>query len=170
MKLVTSPAVPSSADHWTDLTGPGGAALFSGNYDRSLDAVLPLKGHLVAYGREGGIPRVWVAKLGGDDVERFDRLEFDEEAYDVGSGGNLEFDVESFKVSYDSLVTPPSTVKIDLDDLSSRSVVKEKKIPGYDASKYACSRSTVLSRDGKTEIPVSMVWNKALRKVRVSNL
>jgi len=165
MKLSSCPAVPDSADQWEDLASPGGGSLFEGDYVKSLDAVLPLKGHLVAYGREGGIPRVWVARMSeAGAVTKFDRLEFAEEAYDVGGGGNLEFDVATFKVSYDSMVTPPSTIRIDLDDLGERTVVKEKKVPGYDPDKYACSRGTVMSRDGKTEIPVSMVWNKALRK------
>lgn len=86
MKLVSSPAEPDCEEKWSDVVDSAGETLFSGDYIKTLDTVLPLKGHLVAYGREGGIPRVWVAKFSeAGSVETFQRLEFEEEAYDVGT-------------------------------------------------------------------------------------
>jgi len=128
--------------------------------------VTPLKEHLVVWGREEGIPRVWVVGFGntGHAAKKFNRVEFEEEAYDVGSGGNREYDTKTVMVSYDSLTTPLKTLKIDLDDLESKLVVKTKNVPGYDASKYACERRMVKSRDGTTMVPISMVYNKAMRK------
>ena len=93
MKLMSCPATPDCAASWKPVTGPGGQACFDGGASKPLDGVMPLKNHLVCFGREGGIPRVWVAgfgKGGGDKVASFQRIEFDEEAYDVGGAGNYE--------------------------------------------------------------------------------
>ena len=164
MKLVGCEAKQECEGEWEEIK-MGGEVLFPGDETRPLDDVLPLKNHLVMYGREGGIPRVWVAKVGGShDVERFSRLEFEEDAYDVGGGGNMEYDVGDFLVSYDSLVTPPKVYKVELDDVGERQCLKERVVPGYEPSKYACARDTVKSRDGKTDIPISIVWNKEKRK------
>jgi oligopeptidase B len=61
------------------------------------------------------------------------------------------------------VTTPLKSLKIDLNDPKKRQTIKTRNVPNYDASKYACERRTVLSRDGKTEIPISLVYNKAQR-------
>ena len=168
MKLMSCKAAPNCEGEWRELTAPDGEALFPGDDSshRVLEDVLPLKGHLVVYGRDiqEGLPQVWVVKMKDDDVEGLQRMQFDEEAYDVSGGANLEFDVDEVAVSYNSLVSPTQTLKVSLDNLDDRRLIKKSVVPNYDASKYACARFKVRSRDGKTDIPVSMVWNKELRK------
>jgi len=93
-------------------------------------------------------------------VEKFEQLSFDEDAYDVGLGAHYEFDTDKFVVGYDSLVTPLQSLEINLDDTSQRTVLKEKVVPGYDRALYGCERTTATARDGKTEIPVSIVYRR----------
>jgi hypothetical protein len=64
---------------------------FDGSYDPSLDGEwFVLKGHVVASGRQGGIPRVWIIGLEDDaggastTVTKFEMLTFPEEAYKAG--------------------------------------------------------------------------------------
>ena len=76
------PAKPDSTSSWKPLT-VAGKTLFDGGAERTLDGVTPFSSHLVAYGREGGIPRVWVAgfqKSTSSDVAKFARVEFEEDA------------------------------------------------------------------------------------------
>lgn len=160
MALFSSPAVPDSQENWEPVVGADGKALFEGSYERSLDYLKCFKNHIVASGREGGLPRIWFMSMGKDDVSNFEMLNFDEEAYDVGLGSNHEYDTDNVMVSYDSLVTPTQSLEINLSKPSERTVIKERAVPGYDKSLYACERTTVLSRDGKTEIPVSIVYRK----------
>ena len=163
MKLMVSEAVADSADLWKDMM-IGDEKLFDGGYDRSIDGISSFQSHSVATGREGGLPQVWVIGYDGEtssDVKSFVQLKFDEDAYDVGLGSNLDCTSDSVVVAYDSLVTPLSHIKIPLDaptDLGARTVLKEQEVPGYDKSDYACERVTVTSRDGETEIPVSIVY------------
>jgi len=160
MALFTCAAGPNCQDDWQLVKDPSGEALFDGSYQRSLDGVTCFKTHVVASGREGGIPRVWIVGLQDTVVTKFEMLPFPEEAYDVGLGRHYEYEADSIVVGYDSMVTPTQSLEISVGDTQQRKVLKERKVPGYDQSKFACERTTVISRDGKTEIPVSIVYRK----------
>ncbi|VEU37770.1 unnamed protein product [Pseudo-nitzschia multistriata] len=163
MKLMVSEAVADSQDLWEDLK-VNGEKLFDGGYERSISGITSFGSHSVATGREDGLPQVWIIAFEDESstgVRDFVRLKFDEEAYDVGLGANLDCTSDSVVVAYDSLVTPLSYLRIPLDaptDLGARTILKEQLVPGYDKSKYSCKRVTVKSRDGETEIPVSIVY------------
>ena len=59
--------------------------------------------------------------------------------------------------------------EISLDDDSQRTVLKTKEVPGYDKESYGCDRMEVLSRDGKTKIPISVVYsNETMEKVKAN--
>ena len=171
LRLMKAPAKPNSEGDWKDVTLANSAEkLFDGSYERCLDGVDAFKTHIVAQGREGGIPRVWILSIGDDDeVSGMEMLRFEEEAHDVGLTGHYEFDTDSIVVSYDSMTTPPSSLEISLADSSSRRVLKTKAVPGYDKDLYACERTTVLARDGVTEIPVSMVYRKDLMEKHLAS-
>lgn len=158
--------------------------VFSGEHECSLDGVTvfhptteeatdpnnsPLA-YAIITGREDGMPRVWILELNdiaNDDigtltVTSMTRLEFDEDAYDVGIGGVRDPCLPYVVISYDSLITPPSHIAVPLSrpvDLSVRKVLKVKNVPGYSKDMYAYERTTVKSRDGKTEIPVSLLYH-----------
>ena len=63
-------------------------------------------------------------------------------------------------VSYDSMLTPPSSIEILLNNDSQRTVLKTKEVPGYNKELYESHRMEVLSRDGETMIPISVVARK----------
>ena len=125
MKLMTAPAKPDSADEWNLLEDASGKPIFDGSLAKSLDSVTVLNTHIVMQGREDGIPRVWTY---GIDSKIMKRLEFDEAAYDVGLVSHFEADTKSVVVSYDSMLTPPSSIEISLNDDSQRSVLKTKAV------------------------------------------
>ena len=166
MRLYVAPAKENCENEWTLLAGPGvdNKPLFDGGYDRTLDGVSTFATNVIAHGREGGIPRVWVLALEDSDaspnVTSFESLTFDEEAYDVGLGSHYEFDTTTIMCAYDSLITPLCYLEISLSDLSQRTVIKQKNVPGYDKNDFDCDRYMVPSRDGKTQIPVLRVFKK----------
>jgi oligopeptidase B len=164
MALFTAPAVPNSQDQWTLVKDASGKELFTGNQDsQSLTSVSCFDKNIVLEGREEGIPRIWVVHMDGSDnnkVDRMERLTFAEDAYDVGMSIHYEFNTTKLVVAYDSLVTPAQSIEIDMSDTSKRTVLKEKKVPGYNKGDYACERTTVKSRDGSVDIPVSLVYRK----------
>mmetsp|Transcript_22043 Transcript_22043/g.37695 ORF Transcript_22043/g.37695 Transcript_22043/m.37695 type:complete len:890 (-) Transcript_22043:246-2915(-) len=161
--------------------------MFTGGDGRSLDGVTifsppdenndaPLAYGVVS-GREEGIPRIWILEFAEGEINdatmslkasplhvtKSCRLEFDESAYDCGIGGNRDNTLPHVVVSYDSLVTPPSHIAIPLsnpEDFEARRVLKEKQVEGYDKELFGCERFTVKCRDGETEVPVSMVFQR----------
>jgi len=167
MRLLASPVQPNSQELWEDVVFKSSSeepvTLFDGGYERSLDSLTPFNNHLVVQGREMGLPRIWILSLRDHIVTSFDLLEFMEEAHDVGLGANYIYDTDKVLVSYNSLVTPLQTIQIPLDDpnnAKNRAILKRKNVPGYNPNLYACERTTVLSRDGQTSIPVSIVYRK----------
>lgn len=159
MALFTAPATAECQDNW-ELVQFEDKVLFPGSLERSLDNVSCFNCHCVVSGREGGLPRVWIMSVGDSSVSKFECLEFAETAYDVGMGSHAEFETNKVVVAYDSMVTPTQYLEIDMDDISQRTVLKERAVPGYDKSLYATERTTVTARDGKTEIPISIVYKK----------
>ena len=161
--------VGEDESHWKDVVGgEDGLKLFDGGYDRSLDGVDTFENHLVASGRFGGIPAVWVLEMNTDDTDEFtvkksSQLTFDEDAYDLGVSVNYNYDSDKLVLYYDSLITPAQSLQVPMSDPNNsaiRNVLKNKNVPGYDKADYGCMRSTVTSRDGETEIPISVVYRR----------
>ena len=168
MKLMKATAKAECASEWELVLDSDGQPVFDGNIDLALDGVTTLQNHVVVQGRFGGIPRIWIYDLATKTMER---LEFEEAAHDVGMAAQLEFDTQTIAVGYDSLVTPPQTIEISLSSPSeNRKVLKSKTVPGYDQETYGCDRLTVKSRDGKTDIPISVVYRKdVMEKVKAGD-
>ena len=175
MRLMVAPVGEECAEQWTDLAMDG-QVLFDGGYENALDEVETFSKYLVASGRQGGIPRIWVLPI-DTTAEQFGvtdctQLTFPEMANDVGVGYNLNHDVDRLTVEYNSMVTPLQSLEIDMrqpNDASTRTVLKQKVVPGYDPSLYSSDRITVTARDGM-EIPVSMVYQTKVMEDFSGNL
>jgi len=165
MKLMKAPAKADRASEWELVLDADGNPAFDGSIETALDSVTALDSHIVVEGRHGGIPRIWLYEI---ESKKLERLEFDEPAHDVGMGVQYEFDTKSIAVGYDSLVTPPQTIEVPLASPSEgRRVLKSKQVPGYNKELYGCDRLHVRSRDGKTDIPISVVYRKdVMEKVK----
>jgi oligopeptidase B len=66
------------------------------------------------------------------------------------------------RYSYDSLVTPETTYEVDLAT-GKRTLLKQDKVPTYDATKYASEYMRVAARDG-AKVPVSIVYRKDTKR------
>ena len=86
-------------------------------------------------------------------------IEFPESAYTAGVGRNREFQTDTLRLDYTSMVTPSTVFDYHLDtqELEVRQV---QEVPsGYDASEYVTERLLAPARDG-VEVPVSIVRHK----------
>lgn len=155
MRLFTSPAKANCETEWALVSDPAsstGEPLFDGGYERALHGVSTFSNHVVAEGREGGMPRVWLLSMGqtgeeSNKIKSFLPLKFEEEAYDAGLSGHFEFDISKIVVAYDSLITPLQHLEISLDDPEGpRKVLKDKDVPGYEKDLYG----TCLFSGGKS--------------------
>ena len=89
-------------------------------------------------------------------------IAFDEAVYSAHPGANYEYDTRQFRFIYESLVTPRSWYRYDLEDRSRTLLKRQPVLGGYDPGEYASEALTALARDG-TRIPISIVYRKSLR-------
>jgi oligopeptidase B len=119
---------------------------------RKVAGALALAGHIVVAGRRNGLSSITIMP---DDGDVFD-LDFDEAVYTVGVGRNLEYDTTMLRIGYQSLVTPPRVIDVDLET-GEQTVVKETPVlGGYDREDYVSHRLWATASDGE-QIPISVV-------------
>ncbi len=107
---------------------------------------------LVVTERVEGLDQLRVRALDGTEH----RVAFPEASYTAGLGENPEYAPDRLRLSYQSMVTPPTVFDYDVStcQLTSRKV---QQIPsGFDPAQYETQRLTIPARDG-TPIPVSLV-------------
>jgi len=146
-RLATAPL--ASPGEWT--------TLIEGSDDFYLTGFDLFKGFYVTEGRVRGLDRIEVRYY--DDPARVEAIGFPEASYSASLGGNPEWDADTLRLSYESMVSPATVYDYDV---SARTLetLKVQEIPsGYDADLYATERLEIAARDG-TMIPVSILYRK----------
>lgn len=92
-------------------------------------------------------------------------LEFNEPTYTAYIGLNLEFKTEKLVYGYTSLTHPNAVLQYDMRNRTTE-ILKVHEVLGGNFSKenYISERIWAPSRDGKNEIPISLVYHKTTQK------
>jgi oligopeptidase B len=151
-KVMTCPVEKTDPANWKDLA-PYDPKVFVEDAD-------VFKNYVVISARVGGLSQVIVRDLAKGTAEP---VEFKEAVYDVGLSSNPEFDTDSIRFTYTSLVTPDSEFEYDMAT-KGRTLLKRKEVPGgYDPENYVTERIHATAKDG-TKVPISLVYRKGLKK------
>lgn len=124
--------------------------------ERKIDAVTCFEKYAVVVGREDGFKQLWIAPQ--HDMSQMYQLPTDDVAHVVVVNLNLEYKSKNLRYSYSSLTTPKRIYELDMESRE-RTLLKEDKVPAYDASLYATERLEAVSKDG-TRVPISLVYRK----------
>src|SRR4029078_10546993 len=90
-------------------------------------------------------------------------VQFPEPTYNVETEANPDFNTNTLRFRYSSLVTPPSVIDYHMD-VGVWELKKSDEIPsGYDPSQYVSERIYAIASDGK-QVPISIVYKKGLKK------
>jgi oligopeptidase B len=85
-------------------------------------------------------------------------VEFPEASYDAGLGPVAEFDTNTIRIDYESMITPDTDFGYDVTT-GELTTLKVQQVPsGYDASQYRTERLEIEARDG-VMVPVSLVYH-----------
>lgn len=141
--------VPSSP--WTVVIPPAD--------ETRLDALDLFARHAVVHERSGGHQRIRIIELGSGTTHY---VAFPEPVYGVKPHANPEFDTDTLRFTYTSLVTPASVVDYGLDTRA-WAVRKEQEVRGYDRTAYRSARLHATAPDG-VQVPVSLVWKEPLAR------
>ena len=120
----------------------------------------PFRNNLVVVQRSGGLRRLRVMDLKTRRADYY--ITFPEAAYAVSPTGNAEFDSDTLRFSYQSMVTPPSTYDYSFSTRQ-RLLKKKLDVPGFDPSKYEVKRFMVRARDG-VQVPVSLLVQRGWKQ------
>jgi oligopeptidase B len=118
-----------------------------------LESVHAFSRHIVISLRRDGLTGLRVLADGTTDA--YD-MEFPEPLYSVGLAANPEYDTNSVRIGYTSMVTPESVYDVDL---VTRAMTLRKRKPvlgGYDPEQYEQFREWALADDGM-RVPISLV-------------
>jgi oligopeptidase B len=152
-RVVVAPAPDARRENWRELVPHREAVLVKG--------IELFADHCVVWEREDGLQHIRVVDLRGGDSHR---VAFDEPVYHVAEAANPEFHTNLFRFAYQSFVTPGSVYDYNMDTRE-RTLLKEVKVRGYDASRYASERVFATATDG-AKIPVTLVYRKGVRGPR----
>lgn len=133
--------------------------VIAGSDEVYLRGITAFRDHLAITERVNGLDQIRLRAY--DGTER--RIPFEEASYTVGLGSNPEYAPAAYRLSYSSMVTPPTTY--DYHPAQNRlESLKVQAIPsGYDPSQYVTERLMVPSRDGR-QIPVSIVHRRDFQR------
>ena len=127
--------------------------------DVRLEDVEAFEGHLVLSYRREALTRIAVWPLTSDGYGELHELEFDEELFAVGPGGNPEWKQPVLRLGFTSFITPTRVYEyvVGTGELLLR---KSQPVLGdFDPSHYEQRREWATADDG-TKIPISIVAKK----------
>ena len=146
-RLATAPL--ASPGDWT--------TLIEGSDDFYLTGFELFRDFYVVEGRVRGLDRIELRYH--DDPARIQPIVFPEASFSAGLGDNVEWAMDTLRLSYESMVSPATVIDYDVA-AQTMTTLKVQQIPsGYDASLYTTERLEIAVRDG-TMVPVSVVTRK----------
>jgi len=118
------------------------------------------KNHLVVYEREKGLQKIRIMNLTNNQVHY---VNFPEPVYTYWKSKNPDFNTNTLRFNYTSLVTPRSVYDYNMD-IQTRELKKQYEVlGGYDPALYESERIFARAQDG-TMIPISLVYKKGMVK------
>jgi oligopeptidase B len=151
-KLVEAPAANPAKENWRDVVPASDAVL--------LDGFDVFRNHLVLYQRENALRRIRIVEAQGGATHD---ITFPEQVYTVFGGSNPEFDTQTLRFTYTSMVTPSSVFDYDMVRRTREVKKTTEVVGGYDPSQYATERTWARAQDG-TMVPVSLVYKKPFER------
>ncbi|SRR5579871_73496 len=114
---------------------------------------------LVSSETSQALPRIRVYSFA---AKRWSSVAFPEPVCSAFPAGTPDWDSQTYRYNYQSLITPNSV--LDYDTKTGRStLLKQQETPGYDPTKYESGRLWATARDG-TKVPISIVYKKGFAR------
>ena len=152
-RLMKTPVSATTKENWKEV--------IPHREDVYLDGIEIFRDFLVLSERKDGLEQVRM-KRWDETLDKY--MEFQDPAYTVGFGVNLEFDTDVLRYNYASLTTPASQYDYDMVT-GERKLLKQQEVMGgkFKVENYTSERLWVTARDG-VKVPISLVYRKGLEK------
>ena len=153
-RLMKTPVDRPQKSNWTEL--------IAHRNDVLLEDIEIFTDHLVVNERHNGLTRLRIIKW-KDQTEHY--ISFEDPTYAAWISANPEFNATQLRFGYSSLTTPTSIYDYELNT-KEKTLKKQDEVLGgkFDTQNYRSERILAPSRDGKTKIPISIVYHKDFKK------
>jgi oligopeptidase B len=149
-RIVTAPLDDPSEARWEPFIDHNPAV--------KIEGMMFFARHAVVSEREGGLSYLRVIDM---RTRESHRVSTEEPDYALGLAANPEFDTDTVRFTYQSMVTPSSVYDYRMDTRERTLLKRQEVLGGYDPSLYEANRIWSTSRDG-TRVPISLVYRKGL--------
>jgi oligopeptidase B len=146
-KLVSTPVNNFSRTNWRDVIPHRDSVLLQ-NFD-------VFKNYLVLSERIDGISKIRIIGW-HNGVDKY--ISFDEPTYVSNLDYNPEFNTDTLRVDYSSMITPTSVIDYNMNT-SERTIKKVQPVIGYKKEEYTTEYIWATARDG-VKVPVSVMYKK----------
>lgn len=149
-KIVKTKIENCGMEHWQDVIPHRENVL--------LEGFEIFKNYFVIEEREQGLLQIKIMDL-LNNTEHY--LPFSDPTYTAYIGTNLEFDTDILRYGYTSLTQPSSTFEYNMKTKTTK-LLKEQEVLGgkFFKENYRSERIWAPSRDGKSKVPISLVYHK----------
>lgn len=153
-KLVKTKVEKCDISHWTDVIPHRKEVL--------LEGFEIFNNYLVIEERNQGLLQIRII----DFVKNEDYyLPFSDPTYTAYIASNLEFNTQLLRYGYTSMTRPHATLEYNMENKTTK-ILKQQEVLGgkFSQENYISERIWAPSRDGKTQIPISLVYHKNTKK------
>jgi len=119
--------------------------------------------HIVVHQRSEGLTQLRLLELDAAGIGEDHLVEFEDEVYTIGSGGNPEVDQPVLRLGYTTMAKPASVYNYDVRDRSLTLLKQTPVLGGFDAADYEEHRVWATAEDG-TQVPISIVCRRGARE------
>ena len=151
-RLVTAPLATPGTAHWEEL--------IPNREDVTLEGIELFARHAVVIERADGLRRLSILRLADGERHAIDQPE---DVHTVWFGSNPDWDTDSVRFTYTSLVTPRSAIDYGMDSRDRAIVKVEPVLGGYTPAHYVSGRVWAEAADG-TWVPISYVHRRDIAR------
>ena len=115
------------------------------------------KDHIILFEKHEGQTKLLTASIASPKFEK--AISFDESIFELSAWVNPSQDTNVAMLSYESMITPPSVIALDLDTDERKLIKRQFAGENYDPKHYHSERLYARAKDG-TAIPISIVYRR----------
>jgi len=151
-RLLRTPEGKTDPSHWEEIVPH--------REDTKLEQVHPFESFVALRERVRGQRKIRIRGYDGSDDHYID---LPEKVYALSGAPNPEYESDTYRFSYTSLVTPRTVYEYRPHSRELEVLKRQEVLGGYQASDYATERIFAVAEDGE-KIPMSLVYRRGLIK------
>ena len=150
-RVVTAPVGNPQEKNWT--------TFIAHNPNVKIDGLTFFADHCVVSEKESGLNQLRIINMKTKQAHRITTPEPD---YSLYLNVNADFNTNTLRIGYQSMVTPFSIFDYDMNTRKRALLKQQDVLGGYDARQYVAERINAVARDG-TKVPISVVRRRDVK-------